>query len=146
MALNGLKQTGIRAAGAHWIDHAAGSRKNDWLPRRQIRGEHAERHTHVLEPVGLQKPAEKPGHRGATDEAEASGPPAPDIAEPHRPSDVRDLVGGRSACVGGCDHCSGADPCHTVDRDAVALEGPEQPGMRDAAGEPTSQRETDANG
>src|SRR5260370_26673795 len=140
-----LKQSGIGATGANGVEHLAGSGKGYGIASTQVGGEDAQRDAHLLKPVGFQEPLQEPVHALATDQPETAEAPAPDIAEAHRTTGARDLLGRRATGVRGGDNGSSAYAGNAMNRDAVLVNELKDAGMSDAAGETAAQRQPDSN-
>jgi len=143
LVLDGVKQARIRATGANGKDDLAFPMEGDRFTGGKIGGDHTQSELHLLEAVTLQEAFEKSLHALAGGESHPTQAPAADIGEAHGGADAGYFLGRRAAGVGRCHDRARAYTRDAVNGNVVLFENLQQPGVGDAAGEPTPKRDTD---
>jgi hypothetical protein len=141
---NRPEQTRIRATGADGQAHVAGVAEENRVTGGKVRGHNSERNLHLFKSKFLEQTLQERAHAFRTGQPQAADAPTGHIPEPHGGTDLRDFFGTGAAGERRGHDRSRAHSSDAMDRNLILFEDPQHSGVRVAAREAPSERQSDS--
>ncbi len=141
--LNWLEQAGKSATGTNGFDQRTLT-EHDRIASGEVSRDDSQRNLHVFKMFGLEYAFDEISKAMIAGEAEARDAPAGDIAKTNGAAGGKNTCEGSAAGVSGSEDAADAGACDVRYGDVILLEDLQYPEMRETAGEPATQGESDA--